>query len=155
MTGTSPKSIARDYMELLANTYKNNFKDSYTPIDYILEHGQSWGPRIFPKHIEQGPERECFRTSALLATEHPELRYVEGYATAIIPTEHAWLVDSNGNVIDPTWGAEYSKGRCPHDYFGVAIPIETVLKICLKTRRYGVFDFIDWDKASKILGVKK
>jgi hypothetical protein len=146
MTDTGVKSVAREYCDLLARTYHNNFRGSYTPIDYILKHGQSWGPRVFPDHIQQGPEHQCFKTSALLAIKHDNLRYVEGFATSVIPMPHAWLVDSDGNVIDPTWDKTYGD-----DYFGVEIPTQTLLKVILKTDQYGVLSFENWDKILKIL----
>jgi hypothetical protein len=65
-------------------------------------------------HI-QGPAKECFKNSADAAVTNPELTYVEGYALVKdmpMPFAHAWLVDKNGLVVDPTW-------EDGHSYFGI------------------------------------
>lgn len=76
--------------------------------------------------------RECFRNCALIALKHPELTYVEGMACKLIPVQHAWLVNAEGEVIDPTYvlTEEYENT----DYFGVRIPIETLIKPKLMER---------------------
>ncbi|MDD2923193.1 MAG: hypothetical protein PHQ36_12980 [Anaerolineales bacterium] len=63
--------------------------------------------------------------------------YVEGFAIASIipiPLHHAWVVDSNGNVIETTWetpGVEY---------FGVALDYSFIHEVMFETKRYGVLD---------------
>lgn len=59
--------------------------------------------------------------------------YCEGFAVPpdLFPIEHAWLVDSNGCVIDPTW-------KDGTDYFGVVLRKDFVLNHMLKTKKYGI-----------------
>lgn len=92
----------------------------------------------------QFPEMQignCFGNAFQLSMEHPELRYVEGWACMeqSIPTHHAWVEHPDGSVSDPTWlgmvknaldpingnanihvAPDY-KGRCV--YLGVSIPL--------------------------------
>mgnify|MGYP001012730423 FL=1 len=48
--------------------------------------------------------KRCFVNAArLAATRRDELQYVEGWAWGKVPLHHAWCVDRDGNVVDPTW----------------------------------------------------
>lgn len=72
----------------------------------VLEHGKPgiWTPYDAERWGEKGRLKECFRNAYRKAIDHPELTYVEGYATVNgLPVHHAWLLDPDGNVQDPTW----------------------------------------------------
>ena len=45
--------------------------------------------------------KECYYNAQMIASMEPDLTYVEGQATGMIPTGHGWLVDRAGKVIDP------------------------------------------------------
>ncbi len=85
----------------------------------------------------------CYSNAARLVLERPlDFDYVEGIATSIIPTEHAWVVDKTwGWVIDPTWIGFQLHARKPEhrikDYFGVRIPIELVRAELRERETYG------------------
>lgn len=67
-------------------------------------------------------------------TQHaPGLTYCEGYAGSVIPLHHAWLANSMGEVIDPTW----KDGK---DYIGVPFRDAFVFKTILRKGTYGVID---------------
>lgn len=112
--------------------------------DFLLEHGGTF--EVNPdKDVQQiikdrGLEttmKYCFRNAANGAARNPDLHYVEGYAYAgeiPIPLHHAWLIDNDGDVIDPTW----PNG---HDYFGAIIPEATIRKVQLKTGVFGVLTY--------------
>lgn len=62
--------------------------------------------------------KECFK-NALTYASHNRLRYAEGYITSArlpITIEHAWVLDADGGVIDPT--LRKSKGT---EYMGVTM----------------------------------
>lgn len=61
---------------------------------------------------------ECYKNAGNLALEDDTLVYCEGWAykPGIIPLHHAWCVDPNGEVIDPTWGT--GEG---HEYLGIGL----------------------------------
>jgi len=53
-----------------------------------------------------------------------------------ITIAHAWLIDENSQVIDPTWNEYYTQST----YFGVVFANEFVREIALKTKCYGILD---------------
>ena len=70
-----------------------------------------------------GRPRECFRNAATLALRKPNIyMYVEGYAVnrwiAMHTVAHAWCINSDNFVVDPTWdeGTEYFGVPFRHDY---------------------------------------
>jgi hypothetical protein len=75
----------------------------------------------------------CFANAFTLALNDPAYRYYEGWAYMEhgIPTHHAWVVDPNGKVQDPTWLDSVRNPTKPLDpsnrtrsaYYGVHIPL--------------------------------
>lgn len=99
-----------------------------------------------------GTPKACFQNATLAALSHPDqLVYVEGYAvsaTLPIPLPHAWLVDGEGNVIDPTWpdGSEY---------FGIRFSSDELSEVMLVTRQYGILDTLWYNEAAReLLGLE-
>lgn len=83
--------------------------------------------------------KQCFYNSQVLVVNDDKniIKYVEGYATNIIPTLHGWC-EINGKVIDLTWKndrKEYVFGDFPRNraYAGVVFPSEYVGKSMYKT----------------------
>ena len=66
--------------------------------------------------------KECYNNCAKIAMADDRYQYVEGYAMSIIVVEHAWLVNENGEIVDPTW-IRLDHG-ISNDYFGVRVPID-------------------------------
>jgi len=116
-----------------------------SPQDFILKYGKPYRNRIaLPKGIEQGKAGECFKNAALLAIENPSLIYCEGVANSIIPTEHAWCIDKDGNVIDNTWLPEWKPS-----YYGVAFKTKFLLHLIWEQDYYGIITC--WQKAHPLL----
>ena len=78
--------------------------------------------------------QQCFMNAYQYAERH-DLFYVEGYAmpNGLIPLSHAWCVDKEGVIHDPTWDHA-------DDYFGVPFYLDTVQEILQETGYYGIFD---------------
>ena len=104
---------------------------------FVLENGKAYGePISFPPGIKRGVAKECFKNAFDLFSLHhkEEWKYVEGYAFSIaIPMLHAWVVNSEGQVIDPTW-------RDGKDYYGVEFPYQYLVRTMMRTKYYGVLD---------------
>jgi hypothetical protein len=76
------------------------------PEDFVLRHGEVWTPQPLPSAYSPGVPKRCFLNAALLVAGSEGLRYVEGYAVSDgvgLPIHHAWAVDAEGRVVDPTW----------------------------------------------------
>lgn len=107
--------------------------------DFILKHGKDYdpGPDTFKgPRMEQGM---CYMNCMHRVLESDNLTYVEGYVTVYgIPIQHAWLVDTEGNLIDPTL-ANDAQSRVG-EYFGVPFSQKYVLVSAKKNGYYGLLD---------------
>jgi hypothetical protein len=105
--------------------------------ELVLECGRVMEPKPLPKNIKQGQPRLCYANCQQLALKNRSLTYVEGYAMAAgvsIPLQHAWLLDANGYVIDPTWE---TPGCC---YLGIAFRTAWVKSIWNSRKQKGRTD---------------
>ena len=75
--------------------------------------------------LHRAKPKRCFDNAFRIALKNASLKYCEGFACSIIPVEHAWLVDQDGSVIDPTWWRLQPR---PQHYFGVVIQTASVLR---------------------------
>jgi len=105
--------------------------------DFVLKCGRDMGARSpLSCGIPRGTPKQCF-CNAYRHVIAGKLEYCEGFATSgIMPVLHAWLIDLDGNVIDPTWedGVEY---------YGVQFDTEFVVRTVLARGCYGVID--NWE----------
>lgn len=112
--------------------------------DFLLRHGREFEPSPFPKRYSRGGLSQCFHNSRVLVSRAKgNLRYVEGYAMTkevCIPLHHAWCVDKQDHVVDPTWARE---GQTPIGYFGVVFPIELVYKVQNKDNLSVLHDWVN------------
>jgi hypothetical protein len=69
--------------------------------------------------------KECYYNAQRFALAFDGIRYFEGFASAIIPVEHAWIVNDRGEIIETTWpvSGEYP----PLEYYGIEIPTDAIL----------------------------
>lgn len=99
-----------------------------------LRHGKYWGPSEASAVDLRDPPRRCFENAALRALRDETLSYVEGYACTEVlplPIHHAWLVDPQGRVLDPTWESLGS-------YLGLVFPTRSVLRLAQEKGTWGV-----------------
>lgn len=74
--------------------------------ELVLECGTAMEPKPLPKKVKRGQPRLCYANCKQLVLKNRSLTYVEGYAMAVgvsLPLQHAWLLDTDGCAIDPTW----------------------------------------------------
>lgn len=117
--------------------------------DFIAQHGQAYRGRRLPKGYRYRAPKQCFRNAYHLARQHPgRLRYVEGYVLRYLPVHHAWCVDEDGQVVDPTLRLTAEEaGRT--EYLGVTLPLELVDQAILLSERFGVLE--DWRNGHPML----
>lgn len=90
--------------------------------DLLLKEGKWYTPPAEVVPWKESMMKACFRNAALYAMTHPGIRYVEGYATAMLACHHAWCVDAEDRVIELTWKEPGSS------YFGVEFPPKKVMR---------------------------
>ena len=114
-------------------------KNLYT--DFMLAHGVGYLPG---QNTFVGPRQEqhnCFG-NALHTAIDGEFGYVEGVVFVHgVPLDHAWCIDGDGNVIDPT-----TTGNGIVGYYGVPLKTDYVRRAVLMNGVYGV---LDWYYAGK------
>ncbi len=93
-------------------------EQSFGACEAIAQHGKAFAPRVGnPAWLRIGQPRDCFNNATRYAVVRDDVHYAEGYALEPglpIPVHHAWLVDRDGFVIDPTWA-----NTAGHVYFGI------------------------------------
>jgi hypothetical protein len=131
----------RAYIELLAKCQNENCRALRNlilpPAEYILRNGREYGP--VKGKCRKMAAQQCFMNATKMAADDPELTYVEGWATSEIgvPVEHAWCVDKDGKIYDPTWTGKTRPVGV--EYFGVPFRREQVARVTLMTRVFGIF----------------
>jgi hypothetical protein len=104
---------------------------------------REWKAAPLRKGVQKGPYRQCYENATQVVLSDKELDFVEGYGyTPKTPKGmvflHAWAVDKDGNVVDPTWD---NPEKCT--YFGVKYDRAKYLKHIYKTKYYGVLGGTD------------
>jgi hypothetical protein len=127
---------AKAHVDLLVTLFGAQGHQGSLTHQLIQQYGTTgWAKKPCPEDL-QGNMGQCYYNAMVMAVNHPERwTYCEGYAvleTLGVPMEHAWCLDSNGNVVDPTW-----EGAA--DYFGVRINSIDLMRIANKTEYHGVF----------------
>lgn len=103
----------------------------------LLTCGQEWTPAPFVGKL--GKQGMCFQNAGeLCLSSGGRLRYVEGLAMSVIPVHHAWCVDREDRVVDPTWRSP--KVEVEREYFGVAFEHGDVRDEILRTGYWGLFE---------------
>jgi hypothetical protein len=104
----------------------------------VLAYGQPFKKQI--KSPFKGQPKSCFENCVKGLVRFPHLSYCEGFAIdddLDFAISHAWLVNDNLEVIDPTWIGERFQNSA---YFGVVFNKNFVREISFKTCSYGILD---------------
>jgi hypothetical protein len=144
---TEAEKQLHNYLVMVAEHQIHNIRTinwRYRGFDDLLLKEGDWNepPETkLPKGVRRGRPKQCYMNAYRLATRLPdEYTYVEGMAipdVVSIPMGHAWCVDNNGKVVDPTWPLP---GKA---YFGVHLSAEFIQRHSAKTGVYGVFGGYD------------
>lgn len=125
-------SIVHDHLKLLADFEKN-----FGPATALLRYGREFKPvDSAPDWLVLGAGKACYDNAARLALSRDDVHYAEGFAIDLaglpIPIEHAWLVDLDGRVIDPTWQDSHN-----HCYLGISFAREFVCRMFIEANGTG------------------
>lgn len=121
----------------------------------ILSYGRLWTAQRRPKpYTAKMAYKACFGNAMHLAAsswwlhDERQLTYVEGYAWGkTIPVLHAWCVDREGRVIDPTWKQEDVVEAA---YFGIPFDWDWVREYIVTNGVYGVLGG-EWSNVVELL----
>jgi hypothetical protein len=104
-------SITEELREILGNliegwqTLKVN-PGAYIREMFVLEHGVECIAQPLPKGIKRGVPKLCFANARSLVKRRKRLTYCEGFMLTprvrFFPFHHAWAIDEERRVIDPT-----------------------------------------------------
>ena len=125
---------------LMKNIHKNPDWKYRSFQELILDCGLAMKGKPRSSDIYLGRPKSCYYNCQQLVFTHEELIYVEGYALAHdlnLPLSHAWLMNSNGDAIDPTWETPGAA------YFGVPLAtawVESFLRLRVRRDDLSIFD---------------
>lgn len=112
------------------------YVESFSFYPYVLKHGQKFSAQA----ITQSRRRRakyCFSNAANLAWSGQGYQYVEGFAQSKLGwfgwLHHAWCIDSDEAVIDPTWRPTGLR------YFGVVMDYLTLARLITEGAQFGEF----------------
>jgi hypothetical protein len=92
----------------------------------VLENGAYFLGQKLPPGFKRGTPRYCYSNSYESLRKYAKrgLLYVEGYAQAIIPIQHAWNIDSKNKVIELTLTDNSMHPLDEMEYFGIVFTTE-------------------------------
>ena len=115
---------------------ENRIGDYRSMGEFVLRNGRNFEPAPLPPDVKRGKMKECYLNAGQLSTRNPDrFIYCEGYALGVIPVMHAWCVDLEGRVVEPTW-------KDGTEYFGVAIKHGYLIRMMQRTETWGVIDHL-------------
>ena len=78
--------------------------------------------------------KRCFDNCYKAVYKEENLKYMEGYTMSLIPIEHAFLINENNEVIDPTLSINTSghSDRYGSEYYGIEIPKNMIALLRIK-----------------------
>jgi hypothetical protein len=109
-----------------------------SPAALITDRGLWWQGSSLPRGIHYSRRRACFYNALMLALDHPDFLYVEGYAyqPGLIPVHHGWCIDPGGAVVDTTWRPRDNADVTKWVYFGVPIHTRFAADVMIEQPSY-------------------
>lgn len=128
----------RQHSKFIRGLRKKGIKLKYYSFEeFVLKNGQRF--EISEEKPEYGQEKSCFMNSYHLMLSK-DYTYVEGYALGVIPVLHAWCLDGQGKVVDPTWRPSLIQKFSGRSFYGVAFDRRFVIQTALRRKLYGVLE---------------
>ena len=109
----------------------------HTIHSFVIEHGVYFQGTPLPDYCEKMEAKECFYNCTILSSS-TGLTYVEGFVVRKdinFPIHHAWCIDDDGTVIDPTLD---DPENC--EYFGIPLHPDFVLEQVEISGMAGILD---------------
>ena len=127
----------RAWLTQIAWTHTAHNGMPWSPAQWLMDNAlpvQDWSP--LPKGVRRRQPKLCYWNSQQVAKRgRGRYVYCEGYATRMIPVEHAWCLDrETGLIVDTTWG------EGGHAYCGVPVKLAYAQQ-CFRNDRVSVWDW--------------
>ncbi len=138
---TNPaRDSLESYLQMIASLKVTTRKDyKFANLEtLIFKHGITFELSRAGNKAEMGQMGDCFMNAGKLALDNLDYQYCEGYAytpTCPIAVLHAWCVDQDNTVVDPTWS---DAKQCA--YRGIIIPEQKLRQTLLSRKKWGVLD---------------
>ena len=138
----------REHVETVCDFMAKSARGSDLIYRFYLDHGRDYQSvpwETWEGAYDRGEPKQCFANAENLAVFHDELTYVEGLATRLgaIPIPHAWCVDADGRVVEPTWLPDPECDSIPPvgqwEYLGVPFKTDWLVNWTLDQGYYGIF----------------
>lgn len=134
------KTMLQERADLMKTIHNKNADWKYKGFEeLVLDCGREMEAIPLPKKIKPGFKKQCYFNCIELIQKHQDLTYVEGYAldaNISFPVAHAWLMNPQGQAIDPTWE---SGGLC---YIGIPFQTQWVLDFLEDRKQRGRDDYL-------------
>lgn len=142
-------ATAKGNVELMADIHRQFASKQISVEAFLLEYGEEFEANPTPEWVEPMTPKMCFMNCHTLASEWyggllgddiAELFYCEGYVYSSglpIPIHHAWLIDANGTLIEPTLPDRTAEEEIT--YFGVKVPdFDALERVLDETGTYSI-----------------
>ena len=109
--------------------------------DLVLALGEGMIGEPRPEWLDRMTPQACYSNCWELCLDSENLTYYEGYGLKkglIIPVSHAWVVNEEGRVIDPTWTEPETAV-----YWGIPIDRNVLVEASTRTGMSAVLES-DW-----------
>jgi hypothetical protein len=139
--GAVPDGGLREYLEFVVS-HQGAERQAKSADAFILKHGRAM-PMDAESFVGGGTPQQCYENAALAVLADDDLTYVEGYVSVHgVPIAHAWAINAEGVVRDPTFAPEGIGGKprtsFVKGYFGVPIQTAFLEKTLLRSKYYGI-----------------
>lgn len=106
----------------------------------VADSGRTFIPEVRPDWLTLRTPKQCFQNSLHLSLE-TGLTYCEGFIFKIIPVHHAWCIDDDGKVYDPTISDQHTI-----PYFGIPFDSDFAFRAAEESGMYGLLDNYEFRK---------
>lgn len=136
ITLNEAKEFLRSRLNSIIRFRKDNgniHKQYYLEVELILKYGMGFKRVIpLPVGVRKRKEQQCYQNVYQAICDNPgKYYYCEGYASidGRFFCRHAWLINKNCEVIDPTWG----DGK---HYYGIIFKFPYVMNSMAKVGKF-------------------
>lgn len=106
----------------------------------VSQYGKTFMPDLRPEWLELEEPKQCFKNSLNLSLR-TGLTYCEGFIFRVMPVHHAWCIDDDGKVYDPTIRDQHAL-----PYYGIPFDQDFALRAAQESGIYGILDNYEFRK---------